>query len=181
MWGIVLDFQESQTYINLQISLLNLLEESTLLDLYEAQANEEVLIPISLLFSTNARHSRFIANRIHGTIYGETITLDNLIAAREREDRELNLYLEYSEQALEEGYDEFASLFNGISNILRNHLFAYEAAIDDIISNQLFCKPEETLWICIGCGNIISGLCAPEVCPVCLTPQGFYQQLTTYE
>lgn len=176
-----MSIQSSQTYINLQIALSNLLENNTLLNLYENTATEEILIPISFLFNTNARHSRFIANALHELIYGETNTLENLQAARERENQELLSYQEYSQIALEEGFGDIASLFNGIANILRNHLFAYESAIEKIISGTLYCKSTESLWICLGCGNIISGLCAPDRCPVCFVDGGYYDQLTSYE
>lgn len=180
MWGNNLDFQGSQTYINLQIALNNLLEESTLLSLYENQAIEEILIPISFLFSKHDRHAKFIANALYYILQGDTTTLENLQAARAREDQEAREYREFSQIAIDEGFDDIASLFNGIANIFLNHIFAYEAAIEDIINDQLYCKPEESLWICLGCGNILSGLCAPEICPVCGVDGGFYDHLSTY-
>lgn len=176
-----MSIQDSQTYVNLQIALSNLLENNSLLALYENTAREELLIPISYLFNTNARHNIFIANRLYDLIYGETNTQENLEAAIERENEELLLYQRYSQVATQEGYEEIASLFNGIANILLTHLFAYESTIEKIINGTLYCKPTESLWICIGCGNIISGLCAPEICPVCLVDGGFYDLLTTYE
>lgn len=170
----------SQTQFNLQIALSNLLEETTLLELYETTANEEILIPISFLFNTTARHSRFIANYLHEIINGETTTLENLQAARSRENEELTLYREFSQVASNEGFEDISSLFNGIANILRNNLFAYEDAIESIINGTLYCQPVESLWICLGCGNILSGICAPDICPVCGVDGGFYDLLSTY-
>lgn len=175
-----MDFEDSQTYLNLQIALQDLLENNSLLELFETEAQEEILIPISFLFNTTARNSKFIANRIYEILYGEMTTLDNLQVAREREDEELRTYREYSRVAIGEGFEGYASLFNGIANVMLNHLLAYDNAIDNIINDTLFCKPEESLWICLGCGNILSGLCAPDVCPVCGVPGGYYDQLTTY-
>ncbi len=179
MRGIKLDFQGSQTNINLRITLSNILEDSTLLDIYETKANNEVLIPISFLFNTNARNLRFIANRLYYILQGETNTLENLQTASEQEDKELRLYRQFSQIAIDEGFNDIASLFNGIANILLNHVVAYEEAINNIVSGQLYCKPEESLWICLGCGNILSGLCVPDVCPVCGVAGGFYDHLTT--
>ena len=175
-----MDFQQSQTYINLLNALKDLLSENTLLELYERRANEEVLIPISFLFNTTARNSRYIANQLFTILFGETSTLENLQEASRIENEELAHYREYSEVALEEGFDEYASLFNGIANILRNHTLAYDQAIEDIESGQLYCNSQESLWICLGCGNILSGLCAPEICPVCGVPGGYYQQYSVY-
>lgn len=175
-----MDFQQSQTYINLLNALKDLLGENTLLELYERRANEEILIPISFLFNTTARNSRYIANQLYYILFGQTSTLENLQEASRLENEELILYREYSEVALEEGFDEYASLFNGIANILLSHTLAYDQAIEDIQNDQLYCKPQETLWICLGCGNILSGLCAPDICPVCGVPGGYYQQYSTY-
>lgn len=176
-----MDFEDSQTYTNLQIALANLLEEHTLLQIYETQATQEMLIPISFLFNQHARHVIFIANNLHELIFGKTTTLDNLQAAKNREEMELRSYNAFSQVAIDEGFDSISSLFNGIANILRNHLFTYESAIENIILDQLYCKPVESLWICLGCGNIISGLCAPDICPVCGVSGGYYDQLITYQ
>lgn len=175
-----MSIQGSQTNANMQFALSYLLEESTILDLYEKTSYEEILIPISFLFNTNSRHLRFIANELYELINGEVNTLDNLMAARERTNDELLLYQEFSQTATDEGFDNVASLFNGIANILRSHLFSYEDVIGNIVSGTLYCKPTESLWICLGCGNIISGLCAPESCPVCGVDGGFYAQLSSY-
>ena len=78
-----MDFEDSQTYLNLQIALQDLLENNSLLELFETEAQEEILIPISFLFNTTARNSKFIANRIYEILYGEMTTLDNLQVARE--------------------------------------------------------------------------------------------------
>lgn len=45
--------------------------------------------------------------------------------------------------------------------------------------NRVFCKPEERLWICIQCDNIMSRECAPEICSVCGFLQGFYKLYET--
>ena len=62
----------------------------------------------------------------------------------------------------------------------KTEIFPKFGQIEDIINDQLYCKPEESLWICLGCGNILSGLCAPEICPVCGVDGGFYDHLSTY-
>lgn len=85
------------------------------------------------------------------------------------------LYREYARIANEEGYANIEALFNGVANIDLNHGLQLDVQYNDVIRNQVFCKPRETLWICMQCGNILSGLCAPEICPVCGFPQGYYR------
>ncbi len=172
-----MDFQQSQTYQNIQTVLSELFETHSFLNIFETIAYEEVLIPISFLFNTSARNMRYITNNLYNILYGETSTLENLEFIREREDEELRRYRELSDMALEEGFDGIASILNGIANIMLTHVLAYDEAIESILSGELFCSPEETFWICLGCGNILAGECAPEICPVCFLPRGYYQQL----
>ena len=173
-----MDFQESQTYINLQVALKELLETNTLLEIFEAAAAEEVLIPINFLFNTTARNVRYIAIYLYSILYGETSTLENLQVASIRENEGRLVYLDYSDTAIEEGFDDIASLFNGISNIMLNHSIAYDNAILDIENGTLYCQPGESLWICLGCGNILSGICAPDICPVCGVSGRYYRRYT---
>lgn len=88
-------------------------------------------------------------------------------------------YRQYAEVAREEGYDNIAALFDGVANIELNHDVIFQNFADDIQKNQVFCKPTEVLWICINCGNIMGGLCAPAICPICGFPQGYYQVYDT--
>jgi rubrerythrin len=176
-----MDFQQSRTYINLQEALRYQLESNTAFELFEMQSDEEILIPISFILDTAARNSRFIANRLRSLLYGETTTLDNLKEASAMENAEIALYREYSQTAREEGYSDIASLFNGIANILLNHSLAFDNVAADLENGQLYCKQNESLWVCLGCGNILSGECAPDVCPICAVPGSFYQILMLSE
>ncbi|WP_418884619.1 rubredoxin-like domain-containing protein [Eisenbergiella porci] len=33
----------------------------------------------------------------------------------------------------------------------------------------------EEVWICLNCGYVICGKCAPERCPACGYPQGYFE------
>ena len=103
--------------------------------------------------------------------------MQNVIEARDSVLMESNLYREYSATAIEEGYAEYASLFSGIANIMLNHNNSFENIIMNIERDELFCKPQEGLWQCLGCGNILSGICTPSICPICGYPQSYYQLL----
>jgi len=173
--GVILDFQQSKTYINLQNALQNELQTSAKLQLFRKKSYQDELLVCWHIFDTAARNGEFISERLRRILYGDPSTLDNLLeASADAENAEEN-YREYSQIAIEEGYQDIASLFNGIGNIKLNHNLAFQNTAMDIERSELFCKPTENLWICLGCGNIISGLCAPEICPICGYPQGYYQ------
>jgi rubrerythrin len=97
------------------------------------------------------------------------------------ENEKIDVYREYSRIAREEGYDELASLFNGIANILFTHADSFDTAAFDLETGQLYCRTNEAIWICLGCGNVLTGECAPELCPICGVPGSFYQLVTYYE
>ncbi len=75
----------------------------------------------------------------------------------------------------QEGFGDIASLFNGIANIKLNHNYALQTYLTNMENDTLFCKNETKLWVCLGCGNIMGGLCAPTICPICGYPQGYYE------
>ena len=94
------------------------------------------------------------------------------------EDEEVvdKVFDEYYKLLKEEGYENIAVLFDGIANIEINLEVTFRYFADLIKQNAVFCKEEETLWICTNCGNILGGLCAPTICPICGFPQGYYEQ-----
>lgn len=172
-----MEFMDSRTYLNLQTALENELRTNALYGIYRKRADQEVLLDIGSIFDTISRNSQFIAERLRQILNeGSTNTYQNLQDAANRESFVAsNIYSESSRIAKEEGYDDLASLFNGIANIKLNHYSTFQTLIDNMDNNELFCKKEENLWICMGCGNIIGGLCAPVICPICGYPQGYYQ------
>ncbi len=172
-----MEFQDSRTYLNLQTALENELRTNALYGLYRKRSDQEVFLEISSIFETISRNAQFIGERLRRILNdGDTSTFQNLVDAANTESSVANdLYSEFSHIATEEGFNELASLFNGIANIKLNHYSTLQTIVEDMENNRLFCKDRENLWICMGCGNIINGICAPEICPVCGYPQGYYR------
>jgi rubrerythrin len=172
-----LDFQQSQTFVNLQNAYQYELQTSAKFEMFGIKAVENVLIGISYIFNTTSRNNRFIADRLRKLVFGgDTTTLENLEEASADETyADRDMYREYSRIAIEEGFNDIAALFNGIGNIKLNHNLTFQLTANDLRNDELFCKEEQTLWICLGCGNILSGVCAPAICPICGYPQGYYE------
>ncbi len=172
-----MDFQQSKTYQNLQSAFEYELQSQAKYDIFGVKASKEILLGISFTFETVSRNNRFIAERLRNIINGgELNTEQNLEEATENENYAGNImYRDFSRVAREEGYGDIAALFSGIANIKLNHQLTFQTYLGEIRTNTLFCKNEEKLWICLGCGNILSGLCAPEICPICFYPQGYYE------
>lgn len=172
-----MDFKESRTYQNLQSAFAYETQSKAKFDIYSVKAAQEELLGISLSFDTISRNDRFVAVRLRNIINGgEPDTEQNLTEASDSELYAGNtMYRDFSKIAVEEGYGEIASLFNGIGNIKLNHNYMLQTYLTNMLTNTLFCKNEAKLWICLGCGHILSGICAPDVCPICGYPQGYYE------
>lgn len=176
-----MDFKDSKTYQNLINAYYYELISSSQYDIFSIQAVQETYIEISRIYNTLAanelEHARIWLQRINnGTI---PTTEEGLRISLSNSNKEM--YGEYSIVAREEGYDDLASLFNGVANISINHEVILNTQLTNIEMNKVFCKDTEILWICQSCGNIMSGLCAPEICPVCTFPQGYYKPYTCFD
>jgi rubrerythrin len=179
--GGSMEFQQSKTYSNLQSAFDWELNVSTQYSLYGDRARLDGYIQIGKIFDTisfNEReHARIWQRQLNNGQLPDTS--ENLAHCTQLETYSGNeMYREYARVAREEGFDDIASLFNGVANIELNHSQVFQELYGDIERNEVSCKPQETLWICMECGNILSGTCAPEVCPVCGFPQGYYKVYT---
>ncbi|HHU74761.1 MAG TPA: rubrerythrin family protein [Clostridiales bacterium] len=173
-----MDFQQSRTYQNLLNAYDYELMSSTIFELYADQARRETLIEISNVFDIITRNNKELARIWLRQINQGVLpnTSENLYAGIQTENYAGNtMYRSYAEIANEEGYTDIASLFNGVANIKLNHASELQPVYENVIRNEVFCKPVSVLWICMSCGNILSGLCAPVRCPVCGLPQGYYR------
>jgi rubrerythrin len=176
-----MDFQQSRTYNNI-LNAYNLESiVSTTYQIYADRARQEGYVEIGAVFDVTARnekeHARIWLRRINN---GELPTTEeNLLHSAEIEAEAGNVtYREYARVAREEGFNDIAALFNGIANIELNHNLTFQTFYDNVVRGEVFCKPAQVLWICMQCGNIMSAPCAPEICPVCSFPQGYYRIYT---
>ena len=173
-----MEFQESRTYKNLRTAYSEELMSSTRALIFGDVARSEGYIEIGKIYETaalnNKEHARIWLRRMReGTL---PTTLEALQESARQEYEAANvMYQEFASIAIEEGYQDIAALFSGVANIDFNHSYEYRAQADDIQADQVFCKPEVRLWICMQCGNIMSLQCAPAICPVCGFPQGYYR------
>lgn len=173
-----MEFQQSRTYANLQNAYERELMQSTLFSINGDIARQEGYRQIGNVFDifqrNNKEHARIWLRRINeGNLPS---TAEALASSAESEYYLGNqLYREYASVASEEGYYEIESLFNGVANIDINHGLQLQMQLNNVIRDEVFCRDQANLWICMQCGNIMSGLCAPVICPVCGFLQSYYR------
>ncbi len=172
-------FEQSDTYQNLKKAFQGETSASGKYAIYAQKAREDGYEQIGDIFdetSGNEReHAEIWLKQLNG---GEVpSTLENLRNAIGGEYYEwTEMYREYAEKARQEGYFDIAELFLGVANIEYHHDQRYEKLAKNIEDGTVFCKPRETVWVCLNCGNLIADKCAPESCPVCGYPRGYYQE-----
>jgi rubrerythrin len=103
-------------------------------------------------------------------------TLDNLIAAAEGEKEEWDeLYPAFAKVAEEEDFPEIAEAFRMIASAETRHEIRFKKLAANIENGKVFKKDEEVMWKCGNCGYVHIGTEAPEKCPACIHPQGFFE------
>jgi rubrerythrin len=105
-------------------------------------------------------------------------TLENLKNAALGEEYEFGvMYPDFAKIAHEEGEEEIATLFEKIQEVEGKHAERYRILIDRLEKDEMFKSGNEIEWKCLNCGYIHKGTSAPDKCPLCQKPQGWYMPL----
>ena len=105
-------------------------------------------------------------------------TASNLEAAATGENLEwTKLYKEAEEVARQEGFEEVAVRFKEIAEVEEQHEKRYRKLLNNVKEGKVFKKDTVVKWKCRNCGYVHEGKEAPEECPACAHPQGFYELL----
>lgn len=158
--------------------------------IYANIAFKENLIKPARIFNETADQEREHADRIFEQLNGGVIstggdkyvsgdvgdTEANLAFSMQQEENDFSeIYPEFVKVALEENFPEIAELFNEIriAEISHNRRFGYYHRL--VRDRELCRRDEPVLWQCQQCGFVHYGKSAPEECPLCGRPQGYYE------
>lgn len=104
-------------------------------------------------------------------------TVENLKAAAAGENEEwTELYPEFGRIADEEGFPAIGRAFRNIAKVEKEHEARYLKLAANIENDEVFNKPEPTRWKCRKCGHVHEGPHAPNECPTCQHPQGYFEK-----
>lgn len=119
------------------------------------------------------QHARMWYNEFHG--FGNTV--ENLGTAADGENGEwTDMYARMAKEAREEGFPELAEKFERVAAVEKAHEERYRKLINSLEKDLVFKDGEDTVWICRQCGHIHVGAQAPETCPTCGFPQGYFER-----
>ncbi len=144
---------------------------------YASKARKDGYVQIAELFEATANNEKEHAKMWFKLLHdGIGATTDNLKDAAEGENYEwVDMYASFAKEAREEGFDQIATLFEGVAAIEKEHEERYRKLLANIENGIVFSKDGDTVWECKNCGHIHVGPKAPEVCPVCDHPQAYFE------
>jgi rubrerythrin len=158
---------------------------------FAGQARKENLMQIAEIFEETANQEKEHAKRFYSFLEGSELeitaafpagvigtTASNLGQAAGGENFEwTTLYKEFAKVAREEGFEIVAKLFDSVSVAEKQHEKRYRDLLTNIEAEKVFKKDQTVVWRCRNCGYLHEGPEAPDVCPACAHPKGYYELL----
>ena len=154
---------------------------------YATAASKEGLEGVAGIFLETADNEKMHAKRYFEQLEGNDVEITaaypskigdtgtNLAAAAAGEHEEwTNLYPAFGKIAEEEGFPVAAALFRGVAKVEVEHEKRYRALLARVKAGTLFKRERPIRWKCLKCGHIHEGVGAPDRCPVCAHPLGWF-------
>lgn len=143
---------------------------------FASVAKKQGFEQIAELFQRTADNEKEHAKLWFEELGGLGDTADNLLNAAEGENYEwTDMYASFAETAEREGFRAVAAKFRLVAEVEKHHEERYRKLLRNVDSASVFDKSEVNVWECRNCGHIAVGMSAPEICPVCLHSQGFFE------
>lgn len=109
---------------------------------------------------------------------GNGKTSDNLRAAADGEREEVEvMYPEFARTAREEGFEGIAKVFEATAVAEKHHEWRHRGMLAHLEAGTVFKREKPVVWRCRKCGYLHEGTEAPEQCPACAHPQGYFEVL----
>jgi len=161
---------------------------------YASVAKKEGYIQISNIFTETAgnekehaeRFFKFLSQSLNGEVVeinatypvGLSDTKANLLWAANGEKEEwTELYPAFADVAEQEGFADIAFVYRKIVEVEKHHDARYRQLLSRIEDGTIFHRDTVVNWKCSNCGYIFEGVGAPELCPACAHPQGYFEVL----
>lgn len=184
-------FRESRTAKNLLIAFSAETQARTRYNFFADRARNDGYIQIAGIFDETAAQECEHALRFFKFFNGGDLEITwtfpagvikdthaNLLSAADLEKFvHSSMYPGFAKIALEEGFPRAADTLNAISVSERQHEKLYRQLAANIARDRAFSREEERTWRCLSCGYIHTGAKAPDKCPACVKPVGYFELL----
>jgi rubrerythrin len=187
----MIKFRQSRTAVNLHTSFAAETQARTRYNFFAAKAMDEGYVQIAKIFNETAdqeyEHAlRFFKFFNEGELEIKWSfptgvikdTRSNLLSASALEKYvSEDMYAKFAKIAKEEGFERAQDTFNNIIVAEKHHEKLYLELAKNIEDSKVFQKDEEMVWRCLSCGYLHTGKNAPEKCPACVKPTGYFELL----
>lgn len=184
-------FRESRTAKNILTSFAAEAQARTRYNFFARRAEEDGYIQIARIFDETAEQEYEHAHRFFKFFNGGELEVNwsfpagvtqdthaNLLSAAELEHYvHTTMYRQFADIAKEEGFIRAADTFDAISVAEKQHEKLFRQLAANIASDRTFKRAEEKTWRCLSCGYIHTGQQAPDKCPACVKPTGYFELL----
>lgn len=171
-----MNYKGTKTEQNLMAAFAGESQARNKYSFFAAKARKEGYEQIADIFDETASNEKAHAKMWFDELSGISDTMTNLQAAADGENYEwTQMYDAFAKDAEEEGFSALAQRFRDVGKIEKAHEERYKRLINNIEMKKVFEKAGESMWVCRNCGHIVIGKKAPQVCPVCNHPQGFFE------
>lgn len=171
-----MELKGSKTEKNLQAAFAGESQARNKYTYFASVARKEGYQQIAEIFEKTANNEKEHAKLWFKALGELGVTAANLLHAAEGENYEwTDMYATFAKEAEEEGFVELAARFRAVAAIEKTHEERYRKLLNNVEMKAVFEKAGETMWECRNCGHLVIGKKAPEVCPVCLHPQSYFE------
>ena len=144
-------------------------------DIFEETANQECEHALRFFKFFNGGEMEITWSFPAGVIGS---TYENLVAAADGERFEhTEMYPGFAKVANDEGFARAADTWMAISISEKQHEKRYRELAANLKADRVFRRDQNVVWRCRNCGYVHTGLEAPEKCPACVKPRGFFELL----
>ena len=148
-------------------------------DFFAKVARKDGHQKLAEFFEETARNECEHAKLLFKLVSGISGTANNLKAAAAGENFEnTSMYPRMAKTAKQEGFNDAKKLFNLLGKIEKEHEDRFNRLLKEFENDSLYKAKESSdmVWKCRKCGHVHSGDEAPNKCPVCKHPQGYFER-----
>ena len=144
---------------------------------FASKAKKDGYEQIAEIFTETANNEKEHAKMWYKILAGGIgTTEENLLSAAEGENYEwTEMYSQFAKEAREEGFNDIAFQFEAVAAIEKAHEERYRKLLANVKEGLVFSRNGDMIWECGNCGHIHFGKKAPQICPVCKHPQGYFK------
>jgi len=172
-----MEFKGSKTEKNLATAFAGESQARNKYTYFASKAKKDGYEQIAEIFTETANNEKEHAKLRYKILAGGIgTTEENLLSAAEGENYEwTEMYAQFAKEAREEGFDDIAAQFEGVAAIEKAHEERYRKLLANVKEGIVFSRDGDMIWECGNCGHIHFGKNAPQLCPVCKHPQGYFK------